>query len=92
MEDQDEAALKALGIDPADVANAEASRSIKTGDLKHPLSSHLERYFCYHHFHLNIVVVLKPADEWIQGGKYIISHQLYLLPEMIKNLNYCNYS
>ena len=26
MEDQDEAALKALGIDPADVANAEASR------------------------------------------------------------------
>ena len=48
--------------------------------------------FCYHHFHLNIVVVLKPADKWIQGGKYIISHQLYLLPEMIKNLNYCNYS
>ena len=36
--------------------------------------------FCYHHFHLNIVdVVLKPADKWIQGGKYIISHQLYLL-------------
>ena len=32
MEDQDEAALRALGIDPADVANAEASRSIKTGD------------------------------------------------------------
>ena len=36
MEDQDEAALRALGIDPADVANAEASRSIKTGDLKRP--------------------------------------------------------
>ena len=26
MEDHDEAALRALGIDPADVANAEASR------------------------------------------------------------------
>ena len=26
MEDQDEAALRALGIDPADVANAEALR------------------------------------------------------------------
>ena len=36
MEDHDEAALRALGIDPADVANAEASRSIKTGDLKRP--------------------------------------------------------
>ena len=45
VEDQDEAALRALGIDPADVANAEASRSIKTGDLKRPFHRTLKDIF-----------------------------------------------